>query len=375
MKTKYWLVLATTLSTSLMAQVVTNAPRAVPTAATAPAPALNLSAPAQADAPAAKSAPKKSAKKKKTPTPRKSPAAVAKEAALKVTLGTTQITGDNVNVRGQATIRSEVIAKLAKGDTVTVLDEITLEKPAANEPVKWAKIAFPTNGHTWVHTMFVDATNKTVLPNKLNLRAGPGENFSMVGLLYKGDSVKEIITQGDWMEIEPPTGAYAFIAAPYLKQETPAEPPPAPLVVAEASPPATSMQETPVPPEPAIAPATATPVPAETAAAPPAPAETPAVTPEPAPAPAEPAPEEPPPKRIVSHQGIVRSTWSIQSPTPYALVSPDTGETINYLYTSSTNLNLKRYKGLRIIVTGEEGLDSRWHNTPVITIQKIHVLE
>ena len=101
----------------------------------------------------------------------------------------------------------------------------------------------------------------------------------------------------------------------------------------------------------------------------------PAVTPEPAPAPAEPAPEEPPPKRIVSHQGIVRSTWSIQSPTPYALVSPDTGETINYLYTSSTNLNLKRYKGLRIIVTGEEGLDSRWHNTPVITIQKIHVLE
>ena len=72
--------------------------------------------------------------------------------------------------------------------------------------------------------MFIDATNKTVLPNRLNLRAGPGENFSVVGMLYKGDSVKEIITQGDWMEVEPPASAYAFIAAQYLKLETPAAP-------------------------------------------------------------------------------------------------------------------------------------------------------
>jgi uncharacterized protein YgiM (DUF1202 family) len=226
--------------------------------------------------------------------------------------------------------------------------------------------------------MFIDATNKTVLPNRLNLRAGPGENFSVVGMLYKGDSVKEIITQGDWIEIEPPAGAYAFIAAQYLKLETPAAPaelPVAPPVMAETTPPTAPMQETPVSPEPAIAPAPATPALGETAAATPPPVDPPAVATEPAPAPAEPAAEEPPPKRIVSHEGIVRSTLIIQAQTPYALVSPDTGETINYLYTTSTNLNLKRYKGLRIIVTGEEGLDARWRNTPVITIQRIHVVE
>jgi uncharacterized protein YgiM (DUF1202 family) len=223
--------------------------------------------------------------------------------------------------------------------------------------------------------LFIDATNKTVLPNKLNVRAGPGEQFSVVGSLVKGDSVKELITQGDWMQIEPPANAYAFIAAQYLKQEAPAaptEPPPAPAVAETRPPP---MQETPVPPEPAIAPAPATPVPTETAPAVPAPAEPPAVTPTAAPAPAEPAPEAPPPKRIVSHEGIVRSTWSIQAPTPYALVSPETGETINYLYTTSPKLNLKRYRGLRIVVTGEEGLDERWRNTPVITIQRIYVVE
>jgi uncharacterized protein YgiM (DUF1202 family) len=378
MKTNYWLILAAILSTSLMAQVVTNSPPTVSMAASGSESVAYLPALAQTNAPAAKPAQKKSAKKKKAPAPRKSAAAVAAEAALKVTPGPALLTADNVNVRGQATIRSEVIAKLTKGDTVTVLDGITLEKPAADEPVKWAKIAFPTNGHTWVHTVFIDAANKTVLPNKLNLRAGPGENFSVVGLLHKGDTVKEILTQGDWIEIEAPAGAYAFIAAQYLKQETPAapvEPPPAPSVVAEASSPAMPMQETPVPPEPAIAPAPAAPAPAEAASVPPVPAEPTVVTPEPAPTPPQPAPEEPPPKRIVQHEGIVRSTWSIQAPTPYALVSPDTGETINYLYTSSTNLNLKRYKGLKIIVTGEEGLDARWRNTPVITIQRIHVVE
>jgi uncharacterized protein YgiM (DUF1202 family) len=226
--------------------------------------------------------------------------------------------------------------------------------------------------------MFIDATNKTVLPNKLNVRAGPGENYSVVGSLVKGDSVKEIITRGDWMEIEPPPNACAFIAAQYLKQEAPvapAEPAPATPVTAETTPPPMPVQETPVLSAPAVVPVPATPVPAETAVAPAVPAEPPVVTPEPAPAPAEPAAEEPPPKRIVSHEGIVRSTWSIQAPTPYALVSPDTGETINYLYTTSTNLNLKRYKGLRIIVTGEEGLDARWRNTPIITIQRIHVVE
>ena len=51
-----------------------------------------------------------------------------------------------------------------------------------------------------------------------------------------------------------------------------------------------------------------------------------------------------------------------------------TDKAINYLYTTTTNLNLTRYNGLHITVTGEEGLDARWQDTPVLTIQKIYVL-
>ena len=53
----------------------------------------------------------------------------------------------------------------------------------------------------------------------------------------------------------------------------------------------------------------------------------------------------------------------------------ESGRTINYLHTTSTNVQLGRYRNMRIIVTGEESLDERWPNTPVLTIQRIQVTE
>ena len=35
---------------------------------------------------------------------------------------------------------------------------------------------------------------------------------------------------------------------------------------------------------------------------------------------------------------------------------------------------MSRYEGRHIIVSGQEGLDERWKNTPVLTIQKIYVV-
>jgi hypothetical protein len=80
------------------------------------------------------------------------------------------------------------------------------------------------------------------------------------------------------------------------------------------------------------------------------------------------------PPRIITHEGTVRRSVSPVAPTYYELYSPLTDKAINYLYTPSTNLNLGRYNGLNITVTGEEGMEARWRDTPVITIQKIYVL-
>lgn len=355
MKKNFCLILSAMLTTGILAQQTTN-PSA---AATAPAPEASSTPPAT----------KPAAKKKAKPTPKKH--SLAEELrSTPLVAGPATVVASNVNVRGRSGLIGEVLTRINKGDTVTVIEEITLKNSKEDEPSAWAKIALPSGAHVWVNTGFLDAATKTVKPKKLNLRGGPGENYSVIGVLEKGATVKEVSVRGDWMEIEAPAGAFAFVAAQYLKQEAPAivaatpkpaEPTPAPTVAEPAPTPTTVAEPAPVAPTTtdaaAPAPTTVTPAPA-------------AATPAPAP-----AVEEPAPPRIVEHEGVVKGARSIQAPTRFELVSPETGKTINYLYTPSTNLDLRRYKGMRIVVTGEEGVEERWRNTPVITIERIVVVE
>src|SRR5437870_555106 len=96
-----------------------------------------------------------------------------------------------VNVRGQPSFVGEIVTRLKKGEEVAILEEIMVEKPKPGEPGKWFKIAMPANTPVWVYSPLVDPTSKTVAPRRLNLRAGPGENYSVVGRLDQGAAVKE----------------------------------------------------------------------------------------------------------------------------------------------------------------------------------------
>lgn len=356
------------LALGLLAQQATN-----PVPANAPAPAIETpaAAPALTNAASGTNAPTAKAAKKKKKTVAETARKKAPGSELKtvpLVAGPAVVVASNVNVRGQAGLKGEVVTRLTKGDAVTVLEEVTLKKSAPDEPSAWARILLPTNTHVWVNSSFINASNKTVAPRKLNLRAGPGENYSVLGTLKRGDTVKDLNTKGDWTEIEPPADAFAFVAAQYLKQETPAtvaantpvEPAPTPTTVTEPAAVAPATTETPT--TPPVAAATN-----ETAQTTNTAASTTTTN--------APAVEEPPPPRIVQREGVVRGTVSIQAPTPFELVSPDNGRAINYLYTTSPDLDLRRYKGIRIVVTGEESLDERWRNTPVITIQRIQVIE
>jgi len=369
MKINCWLIFSALLSANVLAQQATNPPAAAPITTPAASPAVTNVAPVPStNGAAAKSPKKKSTKKQARADGVAKKNAEAELRTVPLVAGPAVLVASNVNVRGHASLKAEVLGKLTKGQQVTVLEEIDLKRSGPSEPSAWAKIALPNTIHAWVNAAFVEGTNKTVRPKKLNVRGGPGENFSVLGSLKHGDEVKELSSKGDWLEIEPPADAFAYIAAQYLKQEaptaptvanntpvTPVEPAPAPAIVPETTP-VTPPKETPV-----VPPAT----------------ENPVVTNAPAPEPVVPTPvvEEPLPPRIVQREGLVRGTFSIQAPTPFELVSPENGRTINYLHSNARDLDLRRYKGLRIVVTGEEGLDERWRNTPVITIQRIQVIE
>jgi len=320
-----WLILGAMIATSAVAQNNTNTPNTLPPI---PAPSATVataapSTPVPAVEAATNAAPVKHKQHKAA-----RPAKPISEPAVSLVPGPAEVAA-NINARGQAGLKGEVVAHLKKGDAVTILGQINLDKHKADEPAQWAKIALPVSTHAWVKSSFIDATSKAVLPKKLNLRAGPGENYSILGVVERGTTVNPITTKNEWTQIDPPANSYAFVAAMYLKQEA-------------------------------------------QAASAPAPASTPVAEPQTmATAPSEPTA---PPVRIVSHEGVVRGVGSPVAPTKYELYDPATEVNINYLYTTSPTLDLSRYVNMRIIVTGEEGLDARWKDTPIINIQSIQVI-
>ena len=367
----------------------------------------------QPDASPAGTAPGVHPAKKKKAAPAKKDSASAKKAAataepdkpVPVTRGPAIVSQQNrnsVNVRGKPDLNSEVVARLKRGDHVNVLDLLKV-KAKEDEPAEWAKISLPTNALAWVNASFVNA-DKTVKPAKLNVRSGPGENYSVVARIPKGTALKEIETKGEWMKIEPPADSYGYIAAHLLSPEpaVPAPPivvasveppkpaPPPPTTVTKVPPPLTPVPATEpiVPPAPTpVTPTVVQPPPPPTVASPatppapaplPAPVTPPATTPaaEVVAAPATPAApvEETFVKRVVNREGFVKRSVSIQAPTYFALQSLDSGKTINYLYSPTTNLVLKDFTGRRIMVTGEELLDERWPNTPVINVDTLQAV-
>ena len=99
----------------------------------------------------------------------------------------------NVNVRGQAKLNSEVITKVTKGQTVSVLEEVNLKKSGPDEPFRLGKDYFAAGTHVWVNGKFVDPATMTVTSSKLKIRGGPGENYSVFGIFKKGDELKQQI--------------------------------------------------------------------------------------------------------------------------------------------------------------------------------------
>jgi len=360
MKTNYALVTGLFIATGLMAQT-NSTPMVAPPTALRGVPEV---APAATNAPAAKVPPKGAAPAKKSaakPFAKPAPKKVEKTVALMP--GTATVNATHVNVRGRSTILSERLSQLNKGETVTVIEQVENKWAKGDDLKQWAHIVYPSNAPVWVYAKFIDASNSVAVP-KLNLRGGPSENFSVVGRLTKGATVKQVQTKGEWMQIEAPPGCSVFVGAIFLAQDTNA------IVAANTVPttlPPDSTNvitdvETTIPPV------------ADAATTNAALAELQQFANELG-TNAPPVVEEPLPPRVVMREGVVNNATSIQAPSVYGLSGMDTGRTINYLHTTSTNVDLFNYVGRHVIVAGEESLDERWPNTPVLTLQRIQVID
>ena len=342
------------------------------------------------------------------------------------------VLNERVNVRTRPSIASEVIQQLDTGATVTILDRVNLNDPQPGEPREWFRIVIPETTELWISSEYIDPTTKAVSASRLNVRAGPGQNFSVVGRIERGVVVEPIRASAGWTAIKPLAATVAYVATEFINESSTAnanriiEPEPStqattpPQTIASSEIPkviideenevSNSVRQTTLPPpitpteEPqtfeavssssgqeslfdkvgssSSSPATTTKT--ESPAIAFIPIETTDVKPEPELFESNPVSNEIAEelKRIITRDGIVKRSRNIQAPTYHRLEDPRTGTTINYLYTGKLQVDLgtgpkalKPYEGRKIRVVGAEAVDARWPRIPVIEVEQLRILE
>jgi SH3-like domain-containing protein len=112
-----------------------------------------------------------------------------------------EINADRVNLRAGRSLNYEIVEKLDKGKRVTVCGFRS----------GWFRVIPPGGVSFWVSNRYVSGGR--VIPGRLNVRARPSANSTVVCQLARGERVEEIETRGEWTSIEPPPEAYLWISS------------------------------------------------------------------------------------------------------------------------------------------------------------------
>jgi uncharacterized protein YraI len=140
------------------------------------------------------------------------------------------ISANNVNVRAGASLNFEILCQLNKGDKVIV----------QGESYKWYKIKLPREARCFISKDYVYSSPSTsgvgesrkggvyqgiVSADNVNIRAGRGTHYSILGQLNSGDLVTILEEYKGWFRIEPPRGLVGWVHSDFVEYSSPGEPP------------------------------------------------------------------------------------------------------------------------------------------------------
>jgi len=139
---------------------------------------------------------------------------------------TVTVLGDRVNLRNEATLESDVVGQASYGD-VYIARSLTDE---------WVEILPPDSVAVWVFSPLLFEDREVRAP-VMNVRSGPGTQFSRLGQISRGTPVRVLESLGDWRRIAAPDGVTLWISRDFVqvppaiaKPATPAPTPtPAPV--------------------------------------------------------------------------------------------------------------------------------------------------
>ncbi len=120
-----------------------------------------------------------------------------------------EATGDQVNVRSGQSSNFERLCQLSKGDEVVVLEK----------GYSWYKIQLPSAARSFVSKEYVQYLGQNaggVIAEKVNIRAGAGIHFTVLGQLAKGEQIFIEEELDEWYRIKPVAESYGWVGEKFL---------------------------------------------------------------------------------------------------------------------------------------------------------------
>ncbi len=130
-----------------------------------------------------------------------------------------RINEDNINIRSDSTVASEIICRVNKDERVEVLSQL----------YGWYRIRLPKQTPVYVRKDMLECTNYSdnpsmsclnarALKDRINIRLKPDESSPIMGSLDKNEAVNIIKSAGDWYKIEPTQNTFGWISEIFVKE-------------------------------------------------------------------------------------------------------------------------------------------------------------
>lgn len=145
-----------------------------------------------------------------------------------------EVNSENINIRSDSTVSSQIICRVNKGEQVEVVAEL----------YEWYKVRLPKSAPSFIkNTLAViinNAPNNTaatdtqlnpatnpppvfnkeakVLKDRVNIRLSPSESSAVLGIVNQGQVVTVLEERKGWLKIEPMGNSFGWINKKFISK-------------------------------------------------------------------------------------------------------------------------------------------------------------
>ncbi len=121
-----------------------------------------------------------------------------------------QVAVEHLYLRAGPNKNFEILKRLKKGD---ILESV-------GNKYGWTQVILPSDVGVYVYRdlISIDVFQAIVVKNRVNLRAKPSLNSTILSQVNKGDILKVVEVKSDWVKVQPPPDLTGWVKSEYLKE-------------------------------------------------------------------------------------------------------------------------------------------------------------